>query len=58
MCHLLHALWLYCKKDSVTRVFFEWKDYKDFRTLDIKLMYYVLMLLVETRTSFIMKDTP
>lgn len=37
--------------------FFEWKEYKDFRILDIKLMYYVKMFLVETRTSFIIKDT-
>lgn len=37
----------------------ERKDYeKRFKTFDIKLIYYVIMFLVETRTSFIMKDTP
>lgn len=35
----------------------EWKDYKNFRTLDVKLIYYVVMFLVETKTSFIIKDT-
>lgn len=31
---------------------------KRFRTLDIKLIYDVITFLGETRTSFIMKDTP
>ena len=37
---------------------FNGKTIKTSRTLDIKLIYYVIMFLVETRTSFIIKGTP
>lgn len=33
------------------------KHYKNYRTLNIKLIYYVIMFLVETMTSFIIKDS-
>lgn len=49
-----------CIKDLVTRgpSTFNGKTIKTSRTLDIKLMYYVIIFLVETRTSFIIKGTP
>lgn len=34
----------------------EWKDYKNFRIIDIKLIYNVVMFLVETKSSFIIRD--